>query len=259
MTEKSRWLSAVGVLIAAFATVPAQAQPADPPGKSAEKSAKAAENAENKAAKAEAKAEAKAARADTKAEKAEERADRKADDKPGKADEKGEHGRPGHMPGTDPQPGHGADRHSHRGYRALGHDFREGKVTKAELKDRIAAMRANTNERRKEHREGLKKRWGATLAHPACREELRHHARREAFLSRAQFLAQTEVAKDKDKLLERIQKLIDKEEERHAKAMERLKSMPATAAPTAAAPEAAPAKTPLPTPTPAAPAKAGEK
>src|SRR5688572_28673851 len=182
MTEKSRWLSAVGVLIAAFAAAPAAAQPADAPGKGAEKSAKAAEKGEAKAA----KAEDKAAKADVKAEKAEARADRKAEDKPGKADEKGEHGRgPGHMPGTDPQPGHGADRHSPRGYRALGADFRDGKVTKAELKDRIAAMRANTAERRKEHREGLKKRWGATLAHPACREELRHHARREAFLSRA--------------------------------------------------------------------------
>jgi hypothetical protein len=259
MTEKSRWLSAVGVLIAAFAAAPAAAQPADSPGKSAEKSAKAAEKAENKAA----KAEDKAAQADVKAEKAEARADRKAEDKPGKGDEKGEahgeHGRgPGHMPGTDPQPGHGADRH--RGYRALGADFRDGKVTKAELKERIAAMRANATERRKEHREGLKKRWGATLAHPACREELRHHARREAFLSRALFLAQTEVAaKDKDKFLERIQKLIDKENERHARAMERLKATAATAAPTAAAPEAAPAKAPLPTPTPAAPAKAGEK
>ena len=258
MTEKSRWLSAVGVLIAAFAAAPAAAQPADSPGKSAEKSGKAAEKAENKAAKAEAKAEDKAAKADVKADKAEARADRKAEDKPGKGDEKGEakgeHGHgPGHMPGTDPQPGHGADRH--RGYRGLGADFRDGKVTKAELKERIAAMRANAAERRKEHREGLKKRWGATLAHPACREELRHHARREAFLSRALFLAQTEVAaKDKDKFLERIQKLIDKENERHAKAMERLKATPAAAAPTAAAPAAAPA-----TPSPAAPAKAGEK
>jgi hypothetical protein len=110
------------------------------------------------------------------------------------------------------------------------------------------------NERRKEHREGLKKRWGATLAHPACRDELRHHARREAFLSRALFLAQTEVApKDKDKLVERIQKLVEKENERHARAMERLKSAPpgASAAAPAAAPTAAPA--------PAAPAKAGEK
>jgi hypothetical protein len=255
MTEKSRWLSAVGVLIATFATVPAAAQPADPPGKSAEKSDKAAEKAESKAAKAETKAEDKAARADAKAEKAEARADRKAEDKPGKADEKGEHGRgPGHMPGTDPQPGHGADRHSHRGYRALGADFREGKVTKAELKERIAAMRANMNERRKEHREGLKKRWGATLAHPACRAELRHHARREAFLSRALFLAQTEVAaKDKDKLLERVQKLIDKENERHARAMERLKSAPPGAS------AATPAATPSAAPAPVAPAKAGEK
>jgi hypothetical protein len=262
MTEQSRWLSAVGVLIAAFATVPAAAQPADSPGKGAEKSA---EKAENKAAKAEARAEDKAARADAKAEKAEARADRKAGDQPGKADEKsdakGEHGRgPGHMPGTDPNAEHGADRHAHRGYRGLGADFRDGKVTKAELKDRIAAMRANANERRKEHREGLRKRWGATLAHPACREELRHHARREAFLSRALFLAQTEVAaKDKDKLVERIQKLVEKENERHSRAMERLKSSPATAAPAAAAPAAAPATPPSPAPAPAAPAKAGEK
>ena len=123
-------------------------------------------------------------------------------------------------------------------------------MTKPELEKRIAEMRANKAERKKEHREGLRRRWGATLAHPAVREELRHHARREAFLSRALFLAQTQAApKDKDKLVERIEKLIEKEDARHDRAMERLKSMPpppASAASAAAAPgmSAAPAAAP---------------
>jgi hypothetical protein len=61
-----------------------------------------------------------------------------------------------------------------------------------------------------------------------------------ARLNRALLLAETEVTKDKDKLIERIQKLIDKEQERHERAMARFKSTPATPAGSAApAPSAA--------------------
>jgi hypothetical protein len=134
----------------------------------------------------------------------------------------------------------GGHHHGRRGWRALGEDFREGRLKKGELKDRLAAMRDTMKERRREHQKMLEERWGATLANPACREELRHHARREAFLGRALLVAETEVTKDKEKVIERIKKLMEKEDARHARAMERLKAMPGGAAPSAM-PSAAPA------------------
>lgn len=55
-------------------------------------------------------------------------------------------------------------------------------------------------------------------------------------------LAETEVVKDKDKLKERIQKLLDKENARHLAAMDRFKlNAPPGAAAPSAAPEAPPA------------------
>jgi hypothetical protein len=59
------------------------------------------------------------------------------------------------------------------------------------------------------------------------RTELTHHARRIAFLNRALFVAQTDAkVKDRDKLVTRIEKLLEKEHERHDRAMARLKSTP---------------------------------
>jgi hypothetical protein len=215
----------IAVLLAAFASARAVAQPA---GKGADKATKAAEKAEAKAEKAEAKADkadAKAAKAEAKADKAEAKAEAKAD----KADAKASKGEAehGHAPG-EPS-GHGAHGHGRGGVFALGDDFGHGRVKKAELEARLAAIRENMGERRQAHLAELKNRWGAALTHPSCREELRHHARRQAFLARAAFVAQTEVTKDKEKLVERIEKLMAKEEERHARAMERLKSMPGAA------------------------------
>lgn len=161
-------------------------------------------------------------------------------------DNKGEHGKPGEAGKPDEagkppgRPGEGF-----RGaMRQLREDLKTGKVKKEELKDKLAKLRESAGERGKEHRRELGKRWGSALAMPAAREELKHHARRTAFLNRALVLAQTEAKdKDKDKLLERIAKLIEKEDERHERAMQRFKSMPtpgasASAAPAAAAPAA---------------------
>jgi hypothetical protein len=250
MKETGIRSSLFGVL-ALFAAAPAFAQPPGaPPGK-----------AEGKAEKAAEKAEAKAAKADDKAQKAEAKA---TDAKGNKAEGRGPHdhdhrGGPGAGPSGEPPGARPPHAHAHRGFRGLGFEFSHGKMTKPELEKRIAEMRANKAERKKEHREGLRRRYGAALAHPAVREELRHHARREAFLSRALFLAQTQAApKDKDKLIARIEKLIEKEEARHDRAMERLKSMPpppASAAAAAAAPGASVA--PAAPPSAASSAKAG--
>lgn len=154
--------------------------------------------------------------------------------------ERGDHGKPGIGDDADAQ----GKPHGHRrgAMRQLQEDLKAGKVKKDELKDKLAKLRESAGERGKEHRQELGKRWGNALALPPVREELKHHARRMAFLNRAMVLAETEAKdKDKDKLTERISKLIDKESERHDRAMEHLKSLPAPVASATAAPSAAPA------------------
>jgi hypothetical protein len=260
MKETGNSFALFGVVLAVFAAAPAVAQPAGPPpGKAEAKSEKAAEKAEAKAANAGERAAAKAA-------KAEEKGAAKGKDKDEKAEGRGphdhdRHGAPGAGPSGHPPGAHPP--HGHRGFRRLGHEFARGTITKAELEKRVAEMRASKAERKREHGEGLRHRWGMALAHPAVREELRHHARREAFLDRALFLAQTQVApKDRDKLVERIEKLIEKEEQRHMRAMERLKSMPlppASAAAAASGAAVAPGASAAPTPSAASSGKAGEK
>ncbi len=129
-----------------------------------------------------------------------------------------------------------------QGMRELAEQLKAGKLKKADVKDRLKELREHREDRAKEHREELKARFGAALSMPAAREELEHHARRSAKLDRALLLCETEVVKDKDKLKERIQKLIDRENDRHAKAMQRLQSMPAApGSPAAAAVPVSPA------------------
>jgi len=140
----------------------------------------------------------------------------------------------------------------HHGMRELFDELKQGKLKKGELKDRLGELKEHRDERAKEHREALKARFGAALATPAAKEELEHHARRMARLDRALVLAETEVTKDKDKLKDRIQKLIDKENTRHEAAMDRFKS---AGTPNAGAAAAAAPGTPTPG-TPAAPAAA---
>ena len=176
--------------------------------------------------------------------------------------ERGEHGKPGdddHKPGDagKPEGGHG-DRF--RGaMRELHEEFKAGKLKKEDLKDKLAKLRETSGERGKQHRQELGKRWGGTLAQPSAVDELKHHARRMAFLDRAMLLAETD-AKDKAKLSERISKLIDKENARHESAMERLKSLPATPAASAGgAPSAAPAAAAAPAGSAAADVKGDAK
>lgn len=193
--------------------------------------------------------------------------------KPGAEHGKGEHGRPGDAaaaPGKgDPAKGErgkadeaaaapgkdeGKDKDkdkgkeegkAHRGPHAMRELFAEmkaGKLKKGELKERLGELKEHRDERMKEHREELKTRFGAALGAPAAREELEHHARRMAKLNRAMVLTETEVTKDRDKLKERIQKLIDKENARHEAALEKLKAaQPAAAAAAPAAPATPPA------------------
>jgi hypothetical protein len=166
----------------------------------------------------------------------------KPGDHPGKpdGDNKGEHGKPSEPGKADEGKPDGRRGDGFRGaMRELHEELKAGKLKKEGLKDRLAKLHETAGERGKQHRQELSKRWGGALAQPSAIEELKHHARRMAFLDRAMVLAETE-AKDKAKVTERISKLIDKENARHERAMEKLKSMPATPA-ASAAPAAAPA------------------
>jgi hypothetical protein len=232
--RKQRLIACSAVLVALIAVGAAQAGP-DAPGKDGPGKPEAAGNP--------GKPEAKGSPGKP-----------EAPGNPGKPEGKGPgDDKPGAALGKDKDKGDGKDKDKAehgKGHgsalRELLHDLKQGKLKKEELKDHLAKLRDNMNERRKHHQSELKARYGATLAMPPVREELQHHARRMARLNRAMLVAQTEVTKDKDKLVERIEKLIDKEQERHDRAMERFKSMPntpaasagpaASAAPGAAAP-----------------------
>jgi hypothetical protein len=249
MNNGNRMFFPAVALVALSLAAGASAEPPEAtPGKGPDKPAKAEEKAAAKAT----RADEKAARVEAKSEKAEakpgvDRDKEKVDGDPSK------YGR---------GPGHAGHDHPRGGFRALGEDFRQGRVKKAELKERLAALRSSASERRREHQKAMGQRFGAALSNPSCREQLRVHARREAFLNRALFVAETEVTKDKEKLVARIEKLSEKEDERFARAMERCKTMPAgmTSVAPPAASDAPPAA--APPPTPAAPsasaAKAGE-
>ncbi len=156
--------------------------------------------------------------------------------------EKGDGGAPEKPEGPGAQgardggpPGHGPYRNA---VRELFQDLKAGKITKDELKQKLTQLHQTTGERKKEHREELGKRWGNVLAKPPARDELKVHARRMAFLNRALVLAQSDTKPDKEKTIERITKLIDKENARHEQAMTRIQSQPAptaSAQPTTAA------------------------
>jgi hypothetical protein len=137
--------------------------------------------------------------------------------------------------------------HYAAGYLAIGSDFYNGKSTKAELDARVAAMHTNRNERRADQQRGLKNRWGARLLlHPDCREELRLHARRLANLTRALFLAYTDPSvKQRAELVSRLEGIMEREEDRHTKAMEKLRAtLPDAATPAAPTPPPASASAP---------------
>jgi hypothetical protein len=76
-------------------------------------------------------------------------------------------------------------------------------------------------ERRRDRRDEIKRKWGDLHTHPAVTNELRHHARRMAFLQRMRAVATDD---SKDDLVTKIDELMEKEKARHDKKMEHLKS-----------------------------------
>jgi hypothetical protein len=99
-----------------------------------------------------------------------------------------------------------------------------------------------------QHREALRDKWGQKLANKAALQELEHHSRREAHLDRMLLVLETEYAgKDKAKLIERVEKLTELEDQRHERKMAQLSEKGAGVAVEAAATaSAAPANTAAP-------------
>ena len=102
-------------------------------------------------------------------------------------------------------------------------DAREEK--REEKKDAQEAkhdQRAETRkDRREAHKREVSQRWGAVLKVPEAAAELKVSARRMARLTRARAVA---VEAGKTDLVERADKLIARENERHTSAMERIKA-----------------------------------
>ncbi|MBK8994885.1 MAG: hypothetical protein IPM35_03920 [Myxococcales bacterium] len=97
----------------------------------------------------------------------------------------------------------------------------EVKEAKKDLKEAWAKLRETRKERRQERREEIKKKWGDLHKHPAVKAELKVHAWRMARLKRIRAVADAEGKTD---TVARVDKLIEKEKERHQKHMDTLKS-----------------------------------
>jgi hypothetical protein len=260
MVRQCRKLTAAGVLLSAAFSLSASAEPkteaakagkATPPPQAtaagldkqekvkSDKPQVSAEKAEGKADKAEAKADkavAKADKAEAKADKAEAKAEAKADKAEAKAEARAERaeneadvkhpavGHEGHGEG-------GAHHHGRGKFKSAVSELREkyksGSLKKDELDKELRALKESRKERRAEHQRAIKERWGNSLAAPAARQELAHHERTMAKLNRLLLLAEAErKGKAKDKLVERIEKLIAHENERHERKMSQLDATP---------------------------------
>jgi hypothetical protein len=121
--------------------------------------------------------------------------------------------------------------------RALLRDVEEGLRTGAVDREKLRQFWAARHERQREHRESVKRRWGATLDRPEARPELVKHAERMAKLRRLSYIAATERAGAQQRaLLARVARLMKLEHDRHERELGKLAG---TSAPPAAAPSAA--------------------
>jgi len=107
----------------------------------------------------------------------------------------------------------------------LAEAMRRGTLRRDEVRAKLGEL-GNTRKARREARVAeLSARYGdAALADPALREELRVHARRMAFLHRAQMVAAMDLAEPKrTQTLARISALSAKEERRHGSRVEAIR------------------------------------
>lgn len=96
-----------------------------------------------------------------------------------------------------------------------------GREISKELREAREKLRQTREERRKEERKAIRDKYGALLANPQVREELRTHFRRIA-----QIDYMDELANDLnlDKIEERVDRARDLEKERHDQRMQALKA-----------------------------------
>jgi hypothetical protein len=108
---------------------------------------------------------------------------------------------------------------------ALIRSLRSGEITKTEFEAKFKELKQKGKERRKARHDELRGRFtNVALRGEAFRAEIKTHARRMAFLNRAQVVAQTELTGDKQKkALARIDKLLELETKRHDQKLEKLK------------------------------------
>jgi hypothetical protein len=108
---------------------------------------------------------------------------------------------------------------------ALIKSLRSGEITKTDFEAKLKELKQKTKERRKARHDELRGRFtNVALRSEAFRAEVKTHARRMAFLNRAQVVAQTELTGDKQKkTLARIDKLLELETKRHDEKLEKLK------------------------------------
>ncbi|MFO0568161.1 MAG: hypothetical protein U0263_21045, partial [Polyangiaceae bacterium] len=97
----------------------------------------------------------------------------------------------------------------------------ELKDARKDLKEAWEKLRETRKDRRKEHREALQKKWGDLPKRPAVKAELKVHAWRVARLKRIRAVADNQGKKD---AVSRVDKLLEKENTRHQKHMEKLQS-----------------------------------
>ena len=135
-----------------------------------------------------------------------------------------------HKDHKDGKPGHGGkDAKAEKGGpAAAGKDPAEAASDKAGRKDfkaRLETLRKDRKERRRAQSDALIRLWGKdVLARPPVRSEIEHHAWRMARLERMKTLLSESDNKNKTKLLARIDKLIERENERHKKHMDALRA-----------------------------------
>lgn len=94
------------------------------------------------------------------------------------------------------------------------------KEAKKDLHEARQKLRDSRKDRREELRKDIKDKWGDLVKKPKVHSELELHARRMARLNYMEYVAKDN---DKDKIVERIQKMREREKDRHEKRMEALK------------------------------------
>ncbi|MDC0742375.1 hypothetical protein [Polyangium mundeleinium] len=120
------------------------------------------------------------------------------------------------------------DRKEIREDRKAGADAKELREDKKEIREDKKELREDRKAKREARRKELREKWGDVVKHPDARAELKVHARRVARLAQARKVAEADGKKE---LVARIDKLVEKENARHQRVMDRLKEKGSGGAP----------------------------